>query len=381
MILRFGYLTIFCLMLLTPRNFAQEPVTEPTPPENPIRIVTEEVQLNVTAQNSAGHFDPTLVADDLLVTENGAPQKIESLRRAAPASVLLLLDTGSELNFAKNLTLTRLAAKLVALNAPDESFSVVQYHDKVETLADWTNKREEVFAALDQKLFGGRRSRLVEATNSALEKFKSRPLENRHLILISDGAESTADEELRGAAFQKLLASNITVHVLSYTRLEEQAHQASKRVKINKEKTKPRIPEWLAEQIAQALPDNGPNSPRKMFKAMNKAQRIIILNLDNEQIKRVRKKREEWLESEGEMKNLANDTGGVFDAPDSAEMMLISATEIGKAIGSQYVVAYAPQRPYADSSADELRQVRVVSRRVGLQVRARQKVVLANQTK
>lgn len=75
------------------------------------------------------------------------------------------------------------------------------------------------------------------------------------------------------------------------------------------------------------------------------------------------------------------DAGGVFDAPDSAEMMLISATEIGKAIGSQYVVAYAPQRPYADSSADELRQVRVVSRRVGLQVRARQKVVLANQPK
>jgi hypothetical protein len=50
-----------------------------------------------------------------LIVESGTPQKIESMRRV-PASVLLLLDTGGDLNFAKTLDLTRLTAKLSSRN-------------------------------------------------------------------------------------------------------------------------------------------------------------------------------------------------------------------------------------------------------------------------
>ncbi len=70
----------------------------PTPDEQ-IKIATEEVHLNVTAQTSSGRFVPTLTKDDLLIVEEGTPHTIESMKRV-PANVLLLLDTGGNFNFA-----------------------------------------------------------------------------------------------------------------------------------------------------------------------------------------------------------------------------------------------------------------------------------------
>ena len=90
--------------------FGQDPVAAPTPPpEDPIKISTEEVHLNVTAQSDAGKFIPTLTANDLLVVEEGDPQTITSIKKV-PANVLLLLDMGSELNFVKRISATRLIA-------------------------------------------------------------------------------------------------------------------------------------------------------------------------------------------------------------------------------------------------------------------------------
>jgi VWFA-related protein len=359
---------------------AQEATPEPTPPDEPLKISTEEVQLNVVAQNTKGHFDPTLVKDDLLIVEDGVPQEIASLRRT-PASVLLLLDTGGDLQFVKNPAATRLTAEILLRTLPlDNSFSVVQYHDKVETISDWTNDLDQISAALKSKLFSGKRSRFVTALNAAVEMFKSRPPENRHIVLISDGLESIADDSARRKAFQNLLAANITVHVISYTQLEEQsAQKTSQRVKIGGEGMKPRLPQWIVDTIAQTLPDDQTNdSPRKVFRAMNTAPKLIVIELDNQWIKAIRQKREAWRKSETELQALASETGGLFDAPENQETMWVRAREVANAIGSQYVVTYIPKRAIGESSTEQTRQVRVVSRRVGLQVRSKEKIFVSN---
>ena len=65
--------------------------------QDTIKVTVEEVRIPITAKDSNGRFDPTVELADLLVRDNGIAQPIKSVSRM-PASVLLLLDTGEELN-------------------------------------------------------------------------------------------------------------------------------------------------------------------------------------------------------------------------------------------------------------------------------------------
>jgi hypothetical protein len=219
------WLFLAVLMLFSSFSaFAQ--TAAPTPPEETIKITTEEVHLNVTAQTSNGKFVPNLVPDDLLIVESGTPQKIESMRRV-PASVLFLLDTGGNFNFAKTLDMTRLTAKLLVENlAPENSLAVMQAYNKIETVTDWTSDKQTVQNDLDKKLFGGNSSRFTDGINAVIEKFRTRPLENRHLVFIGDALDSVASETERQNALRNLLAANITVHVIAYNKWKRCARSA-----------------------------------------------------------------------------------------------------------------------------------------------------------
>src|SRR5690349_17220847 len=82
--------------------------------QEPVKVFVEEVRIPVTAKDSSGRFDPTVEINDLLVKENGVAQPLKSVYRM-PASVLLLVDTGEELNRAKNVRLTKeVAAALIS---------------------------------------------------------------------------------------------------------------------------------------------------------------------------------------------------------------------------------------------------------------------------
>lgn len=379
--------------------------------EKPVQVVTEEVRLNVLAQNDYGHFDPTLVKDDLLVTENNVPQNVESLRRA-PASVLLLLDTGGELYFAKNTATTREAAREVVQNlSAEDALAIMQYNDKPQLVSDWSLNRSETALALNRKLSVGKRSGLAAALEAAAEMFKNRQPENRHLVLITDGLETIAAQSELEAAVTKILAANVSVHVISYTQLEEQqAQKLTQRVKLGKNIKPLRVIGMIAEILspdirdAQArekiarkpAPQGGmtndeikdelrritetetqkPAAKGGRVKLSGKEpEKVVVIETDNDWIEIIRKKREAWKTSEAFLRRLAEDTGGIFHTPESAETIQSFGKEVAAAIGSQYVLTYSPKRQIADSDANEVRNVRVVSRRVGLQIRARQKLV------
>ncbi len=362
---------LITLMGLT--AFAQTPT--PTPPDEPIKILTEEVHLNVTAQNRYGRIFPDLKINDLLVVEEGVPQTITNIEQIA-ANVLLLLDTGSSLTYAKNKAMTGMTAKVVVkyLSRKD-TLAIMQYSDRVETIADWTNDFGSSTTEMDRKLLSGKRSRFSEALNAAVEMFKSRPLEDRHLILVSDGLETVADDSAQRAALQNLLAANITVHVISYTQLEERlAQKSTQRIRFGDGKTKPRIPDYIYDSMLEGMSISP--EQKRFLKAMNDAQALVIFNTDNEMIRAVRRKREAWRTSEAKLQNLAEDTGGVFQAPEEYETMLKLAVEIAQAIDSNYVVSYTPTKQIAESPTGAARKVRVSSRLNDLQIRSRQKITV-----
>ena len=126
---------IFALVLALTITFAQpgeaqqpsptSPNSNPTgkpaaeDPQELIKINVEEVQITIAAYDAYGRLDPTVELNDLLILDNGIRQEARSVRRVK-ASVLLLVDTGGEINSAKNIRATReIARNLVSSLARD----------------------------------------------------------------------------------------------------------------------------------------------------------------------------------------------------------------------------------------------------------------------
>jgi hypothetical protein len=298
--------------------------------------------------------------------------------KRVPASVLLLLDTGGDLNFAKSLGLTRLTAKLfVEKLSAGNSIHVMQSYNKIETVSDWTSSREKVQDDLDKKLFGGNRSQFSSSVAAAIEQFKSRPLENRHLVFIGDGLDSLAGETERQKALQDLLASNITVHVIAYNKMEaKRTKPMTRRIQIGEERETPRLPEHQLELIIQSLPPN----MRDGFRRFALSERLFIVRLDNKSLKLARRKLDEWIKSETQLQALAEDTGGMFQSPEETQTMWLFAADIAQAIDSQYVITYIPTKSFAESESNEARKIRVGTHCSGVIIRSRQKVVSSKPT-
>lgn len=313
----------------------------------------------------------------MLIVEEGTPQKIESMKKV-PANILLLLDTGGNLNFAKSLKMTRLTAKLLVEKlSSDNSIAVIQSYNKIETVAEWTKNRETVQDNLDKKLFSGNLSRFSDSINAAIKMFESRPLENRHLVFIGDALDSIASKNERQQAFQSLFAANITVHVIAYNKMEAlRAKNAARPFQIGEEIESPRLPNFELEQIIESLPP----IMRDGFRRFAKSERLFVVRLDNKAIKLAKQKREDWIKNEDELQNLADNTGGFFQSPEAFETIWLAAIEIAKAIDSQHVVSYVPTKPFADSETSESRKIRVSTHCDGVIIKSRLKVVLVPKT-
>jgi hypothetical protein len=350
---------IFCAILFTfcLTVFSQTP----TPPEGIERIATEEIKLNILAFNENNEFAANLTAEDLVIVEDGRLHQATSLRRV-PANVLLVLDVGNEISYAKrNKTTADTAQGLVKALHPDDSKAVIQYGARVEVLSDWTKDNAQVFRALNEKNLGfGKRSAFVYAMNKALEFFDKTPLENRHLVLITDGVDSFNDQAAVRAVTRRLLSSDINVHVISYTRLQQQAVQQALKTKS--------VP-------ARVNLPPGAEAPHS-----KETQRfpIAIINTDREMVRKRKEDINRLKTSETFLTTIADDTNGDIFLPDSAEEMIEKTALLAKNIDSHYVVTYIPKRPLDEAAEGETRLIDVTSRKTGVVVQGRRKFIVTS---
>ncbi len=342
---------------------AQTPTPTPVLDDEPVRVDTEEIKLNVSAFDRFGEFVPQVKKEDLVIVEDGRLLQATSVRRT-PASVLIVLDTGGELRAVKNITQTRNTAKaLVEKLDPGNSIAVLEYHDKARILTEWTTDKSQVLYDLDKKLIFGKRSVFSSALELATKFLSKSELENRHLVLISDGTDSIWSNERRNEALKKVLATNINVHVISYTKLElEQIEPKTKAV----QKGSPRkaLPQEVIDTMPQAIQN------------MNNAPQIASINTDKKFIETFKERKEALENSENYLLKLSQDTSGVFLLPETKEEMLEKVKLIAKVIDSNYVVTYTPKRPLSESEAGEVRDIEISSKRPGLQVLARRKLIV-----
>jgi len=354
-----------------PRELSQTNRTNPsvtTEEQEPIRISTEEVQLSVAAFDNYGRIDPTLQPDDLLVLENGIPQEIRSARRI-PANVILLLDTGGELNSAKRVTVTREVAKTVVDSlAANDQVSLLQFNSRIELLANWTSDHTSLVSILNSKLLPAKRAIFVDALDEARKLFLNSGRLNQHLVLITDGVHTGTERLNRAAVIEQFAESNIAVHVLSYTMPSLEATKQD--LRRTRKRDKSTTPDDAIESAPLEFRYN-------LLKRVHKPGGIIV-DLDSKRRGQFKDYREALLMSQTELQQLAQDTGGSMWLPTSVTDLVENAREAAHLIDAAYVITYKPKRPLADAPAGETRRIEVVSRRVGLHPMSRQRFVVPN---
>lgn len=358
---------IFALFLASTGNlWAQSgarPTVSPTPPEQVEKVATEEIKVNVLALNNSGDFAPGLKPEDLVIVEDNRIQQAVSVRRI-PANVLFLLDVGGEITYAKRNKITAQTARsLISDLAENDSAAAMQYDDKVSILSNWTTDKSHLMSVLgDTKLGYGKRSNFNEALGQAVEFFAQSPTENRHLVLISDGVDSSDNQAQKTAAIRKLLSSDINVHVISYTKLQQEAIGDSTKT-VTPGGTRPR-----------PLPP-GAGAPHS-----NEIQNfpIVTINTDRAMIRKRRADAAKLKASEKFLTMIAEDTNGEIFLPDTTDEMIEKTGILAKTIDSQYVVTYIPKRPLDESKDGEIRSIEVSSRLAGVEVQGKRKFIVTN---
>ncbi len=338
--------------------FAQ--TATPTPIEKPEVVYTEEIKLNISAFDLDGNFANALKKEDLVISEDGRLHQANIIQHI-PAKILILLDTGGESRSAKDFKTTRQTAKsLIKFLQKDDLVALMQYHDKIELISDWTINKAELSNILDKKMNFGIRSRFIEALKEATDFLERVKGENRHLILISDGLDSQSNQEQRTAAIRTLTSTNINVHVFSYTGLEQQ----------------------VVEQRKKSISGGGRKAielpPGADIPIPNKVQTVPIatINTDKAMVRKNKERGEALKRSEGELSLLSEDTNGIFYLPETKEEMIEKTEHLAKNIDSQYVVTYTPKRPLSESPDGEIRKIEVTSRRDGVIIQARRKLLV-----
>ncbi len=338
-----------------------QPTPTPTPVDETLRVETEEIKLNVLAFDEKGEFFQDVTAKDLLITENNIIHLPESVRRI-PANVLIVMDTGGELRSLKSLDTTRMTAfGVVNALRKGDSVSILQYSDKAEIVAEWTEDKGAATDAIKRTKFG-RRSAFVEALKLATDYMTKSGLDNKHIVLITDGTDSFGRSSAKFDAMQRLLTTDITVHVLSYTGME--AADIEPRTK-GISNTPP--PKAMPDEIAATLP-NG---------VRDKGVKIgPTINLDRTLINKMKARKTDLKTAEEQLEKLAVNTNGEFILPAGIDEMKEKAALVARMIDSSYVVTYTPKFPVAETRGIAERTIDVTSKRPGLVVQARRKLLI-----
>ncbi len=350
--------------------FAQSAVVKPTPTPDPgtVRVATEEIKINALAFDESGKFAADLRPQDVVITDNDILHAPTSVRRI-PASVLIVMDTGGEMRLAKSVEHTRkVAAAVVNSLREGDAVAVVQYSDKAEVLGEWSTDKNAVLAAIGTASFG-RRSAFADAIELSKKMLLREDIENRHLVLITDGTDTVAEPGVRNAALRSLLSTDINVHVISYATLEAQAvSPQTKRVSDDPP------PKAVPDVIAIGIKNSQSRSQDPISNTVGPT-----INMDSKMLKNARDRKTDLRMSEAILTKIAEDTNGEIMIPETMDEMLEKAKLVTSLIDASYVVTYTPKFPLDEAEPGTVRTITVTSKDPHIVIQALRKLVIPEQ--
>jgi len=316
--------------------------------QEPVRVFTQEVKLPVVAYDDRGNFDPALEPDDVLVREDGVPQRVRSVSRV-PSNLLLVFDTSAQVTATRSSHLASRAALLILSSMrPGDRVAIIQNSDSVTVLQDWTEDVTAAAAVVRTKLLSARRSRLSECLTAAAAKLRERPGGGTHVVVFTDGLEAQSSgairaEEIKAEAVLGLASAQAAVHLFCFATM---------------------VGDVVRHRNSPVSVGGGGNSVK------------VIVDTDREMRRWFRDYARAAEARKEQLMVLARETGGRVLLPATAEEVTELAEKFSRDLAAQYVVSYTPKLLLGGG---ERRKIEVSSRRLGLQLFSLRASVVAPQ--
>jgi VWFA-related protein len=274
-------------------------------PDYTIRVEVPVVNLDVLVTTKDGQTIPGLKAENFKIIEDGTPQKIATFNQTeGPITAVLLVEFAST-NY--HFIYDALNASYAFANTlkKDDWVSVISYDMKPQILADFTQDKRSVYAALNTlRMPGFEETNMFDALFDTLDRI-DRIEGKKYIILISTGFDS----------FSKL-----------------NLDQTLKKIKSTKDVTI--YPVSIGFYIRELAETHG--------RAASHGIGIPISNID-------------YLQADNEMKTFAALTGGRAYFPRFQGELPGMFQEIGADIRNQYSISYHPTNTKLDGTYRKLK--------------------------
>lgn len=277
-----------------------KPTPTPTPPAlieegDILRTDTDLVQLHVRVIDRNNRPINNVRAEEFHVFEDGVAQPIADItRQEVPISYGMAVDTSGSLR-SQLPTVIDAGKTIINANRPGDETFLVRFisSDKIETVQDFTDKKELLMDGLDSFYIEGGQTAIIDAVYLSAEhvsEYKKSDVDDRRrraLIVITDGEDRNSfykQEQL----FARLREEDVQIFVIGFVNeLEKEAGFIRK-------------------------------SPRE--------RAVTLIN------------------------KLAEETGGRAFFPESVSELPQIANEIIRDLRTQYVIAYNPTNKNPDGS-------------------------------
>jgi len=207
----------------------KKPPEQEVSPGDVVSVDTTEVMFPVTVRDSDGRLINDLTKNDFRVYEENSLQPLSDLAlRQVPVDVVLMVDASSSV--ANNLDDFRRAARgFAARLEADDRISLIKFDDRIELLQDWTKSRFQFQRALN-RIEPGMFTRFNDALQlAAKEQFGANTKSRRAVIVLSDGIDNGHGNATLEAALQSLIRAQVVVYIVSNTEIS----RASKRAELD----------------------------------------------------------------------------------------------------------------------------------------------------
>ncbi|MFL6469070.1 MAG: VWA domain-containing protein [Pyrinomonadaceae bacterium] len=172
--------------------------------DDPIKIESSIVRLNVGVVDQRGRPITTLDRSQFSIFEDGVKQQITRFEAStAPFSVVMLLDmSGSTKSFRPNIKLS--ATRFLDALAPDDRVAVVEFYSKINLLSDFSADKRMASQAIELANGQGE-TNLYKALQFALDKLAKERTRRKAIVVLTDGVDTDAkndDRKVLGSKFE-----------------------------------------------------------------------------------------------------------------------------------------------------------------------------------
>ncbi|HKC64119.1 MAG TPA: VWA domain-containing protein [Pyrinomonadaceae bacterium] len=156
-----------------------------------VRVNTTLVTIPVSVMDRNGRFIPDMRKDEFQIFEDGVQQNVSYFASVEkPFTVALVIDTSASTHFRMD-EMQDAAIEFVNQLRPDDRVLVVSFDSQIRVLAEATNDRNVLRAAIRNTRTGGN-TRLYDAIDFVIHQRLNQISGRKAIVLFTDGVDTTS---------------------------------------------------------------------------------------------------------------------------------------------------------------------------------------------